>query len=659
MPDTPPRGLCYFNGIDGASGEYLVPPLPPDTLASVARGEKWDAEHFRDLQWRRQSGLPNFAVLPGFDPRNLSEVGWGVVFPAGAPPRLTDALREALGELLRLRKGQAGDRYREFAGSDGYQQGESKNQFLARHGARPGPVDPTVMPYYVLLVGDPQSIPFRFQYELDVAYAVGRIYFPRLEDYAHYARSVALAEAPGGLALPRRAAFFGVANPDDAATHLSAEHLVKPLAQHMARSAADGGDWEVRTVFADEARKDRLRQLLGGPETPALLFTAGHGVGFPSGDRRQIPFQGALLCQDWPGPLSWHKEVARDHYLAAEDIDSSARLLGLVAFFFACYGAGTPYWDDFACQAFKSRAAIAPRAFLAALPQRLLAHPHGGALAVVGHVERAWTYSFQWDRAGEETGAFQALLTQLKAGDPVGAALEALNGKYAEIATMLSGELDEAQYRRTDPLELAGLWTANHDARAYAVLGDPAVRLAAVKGGGQPAERPQPEALPARGEPLPEILVPEAAPAPEVAAPTAAPAAAGGGGAPFAPPGLDLHGHIQEALSAALSQFADRVAAFLNGVSNLEVATFVCDDMDRVEYDTKTGRFTAGAQLRALTHIGLDGDIKVCVPPTGAQTDQALWALHTGLVKQAQEARAAMLKAVTDLLAGWPGLRTR
>jgi hypothetical protein len=209
--------------------------------------------------------------------------------------------------------------YQEYAGPKAYRPGEAKQKFLARHSAGPGPADPNQVPFYLLLVGDPEAIPSRFQYQLDVQYALSRIHFDRLEDYARNACRVVEAET-GKRVLPRRAAFFGVHNSDDKATQLSAGHLV--------------------------------------------------------------------------------------------------------------------------------------------------VHSKGGALAVVGHVERAWTYSFDWGRAGGQLAVFESTLRPLLNGHPIGSATEFFNQRYAELSSDLSTELEEISYGKTpDDVELAGMWTANNDAR--------------------------------------------------------------------------------------------------------------------------------------------------------------------------------------------------
>ena len=118
---------------------------------------------------------------------------------------------------------------------------------------------------------------------------------------------------------------------------------------------------------------------MAGEATPALLFTASHGVGFPAGDARQLPHQGALLCQDWPGPAEWRGAVPPDFYYSADDVGADAAMSGLISFHFACYGAGTPRFDDFAQRALGERRAIAPRALRGGLAAKAAGLNHGAA----------------------------------------------------------------------------------------------------------------------------------------------------------------------------------------------------------------------------------------------------------------------------------------
>jgi hypothetical protein len=492
---SPPDAMLYANGIDGSSGKYLLDPLTPAEVFELARAASLPPgdPHLLELQLRNDAVTrPDEALATG-DPRRLEQAGWGVLFARDADP----AVCEALGPLLKLRRSQAGKDqphyYREYRGDDGVGTDETKQQFLSRHGVALGmPADPEYMPYYLLLVGGPEQVSYRFQYELDVEYAVGRIGFDTVEEYARYAAGVVEAET-GPVERGRRALLFAAHSPGDVATGLSSNHLVPPLAGQLTRPRRDAQGnvvpgWDVQTVLGPDATKARLAGLLAA-ETPTVLFTASHGLYFPPADPRHRPHAGALLCSDWPGPGS-PGPVREDCYFTADDLPAEAQLQGCVAVHFACFGAGVPAEEDFPHERRLNRGRpLAERPFVSALPRRLLAHPRGGALAVVGHVEQAWAYSFLGDHDQPQVQVFRAFFEQLLDGCPVGLAMEWFNQRYAALATALTGALGPLLLRRQldekDLLQTASLWTGHNDARSYVVLGDPAVRLRLTPGPAQ------------------------------------------------------------------------------------------------------------------------------------------------------------------------------
>lgn len=480
----------FLNGVNGRTGKGLC--LTLAELYDLARVPAHGPVHLRELEERheRDQTFP-LGYRYGVDPECLSSAGWGVIF-AEQDASQVQQLKEALKPLLDRRRSQAGDRYREFDGQlgvaqhgDYYRKGDTKEGFLQRHGKGSGWADPDKVPYYLLIIGCPETIPFDFQYQLDVQYAVGRLHFEQLpagddpfDCYARYAHGVVETET-SDTTRAQRIALFGVQNAQDCPTCLSRTRLVEPLAERLRQP-----DWEVDVVPSALASKATLSNLMGGNTTPALLFTASHGMVYPKDDPLQVPHQGALLCGDWPGPLVWlyqgSKQIPHDYYFAGEDIAKTANLAGLITFHFACYGAGTPRLNDYPHLAPLSPSTIASRGFVASLPQRMLGYSKGTALAVIGHVERVWgwSFSYNWQGTGEQLESFESALRALMAGQPVGLALEPFGSRYAELSSELTEEnrkIDRGY--QPDLADLAAKWTANNDARSYVILGDPAVQL--------------------------------------------------------------------------------------------------------------------------------------------------------------------------------------
>jgi hypothetical protein len=461
----------YPNGVDATTGGYLEGPMSIAEVASVARLERADGERVGALRKVRDAlGSIHLGLPFDVDPLDISQAGWAVVFHKDEDAAVKDALQP----LIKHRSTQVPDETRLKALE--YRPNESRQRWLARYGVAAGTIDPTRVPYYLLIVGDPSKVPFGFCRELAVEYAVGLLSFDIPADYAAYVAGVLAGEKGDVAPRSRRATFFAPRHNFDAATQLSADRLVMPLTEGKL-SGRTGCQFEL--IRAEQAKREALTEVVtrSGTNAPALLFTASHGVGFPLGHADQRSQQGALLCQDWAGPQAG--PVARSHYFAAGDLPDTANLAGLAVFAFACFSGGTPERDRFSHKSGAPPKPLAKAPFAAALPQKLLSHPRGGALGCIAHVDRAWNHSIVQAGAGPQLVPFENVIGRMLAGQPLGLALKDFNERFAVLSVSLAGMIEQIEDDGAilPDGQLATAWIQRNDAEGYALFGDPAARL--------------------------------------------------------------------------------------------------------------------------------------------------------------------------------------
>ena len=662
--------LVIANGVNGTTGEYLTPEITEQALIDILedREKEPPPENLDKLKEKESRGKDgHLGPVSNVDPKRLGPktkpsekdgAGWGVIYGQS----ITDEIKEALSPLIALRQEQAGNLFQTYD-----YQGESSEDFLIDHGV--GLVDaanPEEMPYYLLLVGAPEDISFQFQFEIAVDRALGRIFFDTVEEYSNYANSVVAAEK-GEVRRARKASFFGVLNPNDLATDLSTRLLIEPLLDELPDQI--GASWKIASYLREQATRTQLESLLGGQvdETPALLFTASHGIGFERSDNRQSAHQGALVCSDWQKSGG---RISEDVYFAGEHLSSDAQLHGLISFFFACYGAGTPSHDEFMKKYQGTPKQIAPQSFVAKLPQRMLSHPRGGALAVIGHVDRAWTHSFKQSGSDKpHIGVINSTLYDLiKEQYPVGHAMDVINTRYGSAATRLTSQLEKLRRRiKVSKPRIIQLWTIHNDARDYIILGDPAVRLCVSD---EADEVIEPSALQLHDVDIQQYK--PGATIPEVATEETENSGDNSGGGHsmdtkvVLPDDAEAMGVLSndqvDQIKAALKSLSNKIAQTARNLSTMEVLTYLSDDDLSNVYDRENKHFHDNAKLKAVTLIGLDGDIQSMVPSRHVETltaenrlietvevDQQLLDIHREMVNLAQTHRTAFLKSVAEV----------
>ena len=454
-------------------------PVLADGLAeSTARGqqvasEPEEAGHFWD---------------EGGDPNDIELQRWGVIAPQGPEG---DRLLALVRPLIEHRQAQQGDAVKVYRVPQKLTQDEAmrwkKREFDS------GADLNIEVPRYQLILGDLDQVPLALQQVQASDGYVGRLAFDKEEDYGAYIDKLLRWErAAAGVTKPD--SLFFTVHDGTAATAVGHRALVAPGVE-VVRKRQQSGQYPANEIleFGDPVTPspDELLARAGHPD-PGVLFTLSHGEGAPRGGWRSPEEQ-----RRRQGAMSF----GREGKITGEELRSRPFMPGGVWFMLACYGAGTPdasaykHWLAALAAAGQFRgkpeAVLAglpgpnDRPFTAALPQAVLANPDG-PLAFMGHIDLAWTYSFQELDSGatNRPARYMAIMRSILKRDRVGVSMRELLRFFDQTNVELTSLYDQEARERSagrpvqvDAARQGHLWMLRQDLAAYVLLGDPAARL--------------------------------------------------------------------------------------------------------------------------------------------------------------------------------------
>jgi hypothetical protein len=427
--------------------------------------------------------------LHGGDASDLPAQRWGILAPEG---RVGDRMLEAIQPLQRLREAEQGAPATIFRVPSEMRARDAKAWKDSVYAG----LEEEEQPYYLMLLGDMHHTALELQHVLSNDALVGRVHFADesgevdLARYAAYADKV-LRYARYATPEPAADLLYYAAPDGSAATNLGKRKLIEPSFERSTEALAGGKSTAASVRNLEAETVSELLESAGGAR-PSVLLSVSHGLGAPrrgwKSEEEQWRRQGAMMIG--PGEV-----------LDAERLHDQPFLPGGMWFFTACFGVGTPRESAYhpwlselrKVDAFRGdvEAVLAnlpgpnERGFLAALPQAALANP-AGPLAVIGHIDLAWTYAFTGgaNRSESKEARIRILLNMLLRGSRVGVALNKLMDDYREANQALTASYDTQERARIEgrpspiaPAELAHQWMLRNDLRGYVVLGDPAAQL--------------------------------------------------------------------------------------------------------------------------------------------------------------------------------------
>lgn len=459
----------------------------PETLTINAwTGEEQPASKVETGPWKRvradQMGQPLAAPEP-VDRRDWrhEKVGWGLVLPENEAISKTDRAAAAdapapIRKLLDARPGSPVFRYRPDLHNASLRRyfPDGSEQDVALSGSLRG-TGKGRLPWYLLLCGSPEALPWSLQYILNGAAYVGRLDLDET-GLTRYVDAL-LNDWNGAACRPDRPVVWSVDHGGGDITSLMRRAIAEPVAKEL-RGDEQIGEANVRCLLAAEATATALRQALADAR-PALVVTTSHGMTGPLDDAEAMGRQLGFLVDDE------HALLRPDELLQAWQPD------GAIWYAHACCSAGsdarTRYQGLVEAGSSVERTLLAVAglgARVAPLPKALMG-AEKPLRAFVGHVEPTFDWTLRAATGQTLTGTIrQALYERMhrEKPEPVGMAFE---GAYKHAGELL------AQWHELQPALLDSDKTRRDEARAAAlraqltaadrqsmvILGDPTVAL--------------------------------------------------------------------------------------------------------------------------------------------------------------------------------------
>lgn len=470
---------------------------------------------------------------------DLARQGWAVIAPADAEGARLEAL---VRELTRVRAEEQGAEVLSIRVPPGMDSAAASAWKASVYPTLYGE-DETRRPRYLLILGDLDRVSLDTQRVLAQDGITGRLACADDDGYGAYVHKLlAWQRAPSQQ--DRARALFYTVHDGTSATTAGYSKLIVPCHDRCVRAARDRPRTfpasAVESHGAPSPDPDELLRLAAARH-PSVLLSMSHGMG-PPRRRRWSPAE----ARELQGAMSFGAEGA----LEVRDLASAPFLPGGLWIYFACFGAGTPrtsaYHHWLQMLADQGMTELGPvnetlrgldegGGFVSGLGKAALANP-SGPLAVLGHIDLAWSYSYEELRVGGDHDSrrvsgsnrslnFFQLISKLVAGSRAGAASLALKLRLGAVSAELNAHYDRCKQAGAvegaspeERLALGNLWMLHQDLLGFTLLGDPAIRLPLASpdaGEAAPAERgagaPGPSAAGAGGGRRAEVAVdPEA-----------------------------------------------------------------------------------------------------------------------------------------------------